>query len=143
MRFVFRQSPRDQWLLFQALVVVCVFRLGLWILPFRTLIRIIERKSDQADESKVSLSEIKKIASSVRRAAHYVPSATCLTQALATNFLLKRIGVSASLRIGVANGSKGQLEAHAWLESHGKIIVGKEKGLERYTVMSRLGELNR
>ena len=143
MRFLFRQSPRDQWLLFQALVVVCVFRLGLWILPFKTLIGITERQVDQDNGSQVNFSEIKKIASSVRRAAHYVPSATCLTQALATNFLLRRIGVSAFLRIGVANGSKGQLEAHAWLESHGKIIVGKEKGLERYTVMSRLGEFNR
>ena len=113
------------------------------MLPFKTLIGIVERKADSDNGSRVSFSEIKKIASSVRRAARYVPSATCLTQALAANFLLRRIGVSAFLRIGVANSSKGRLEAHAWLESHGKIIVGKEKGLERYTVMSHLGELER
>lgn len=130
-------------LLFKALVVVCAFRLALWILPFRRVIRVVEkRKSDRDDESQVSFSDVKKIASSVRWAARYVPAATCLTQALATSLMLRRIGVSAFLRIGVAKGSKGQLEAHAWLESHGRIIIGKQKGLYRYTVMSRLGELN-
>lgn len=143
MRFLVRQSPRDQWLLFKALVVVCAFRLALWILPFKTVIGFIERKeSSQDNESQVGFSEIRKTASRVRRTARYVPAATCLTQALTTALLLRRMGVSAHLRIGVANGSSGKLEAHAWLESRGKIIIGKEKSLYRYTVLSRLGELN-
>lgn len=37
---------------------------------------------------------------------------------------LGRKGYPACLRIGVSRGEGGRLQAHAWVESQGKIVVG-------------------
>ncbi|MBC7984006.1 MAG: lasso peptide biosynthesis protein, partial [Candidatus Obscuribacterales bacterium] len=39
-------------------------------------------------------------------------------------------------------GETGKLEAHAWVESQGKIIIGKRKNLSQYTLLIS-GEKNR
>jgi hypothetical protein len=57
-------------------------------------------------------------------ASRYVPKATCLTQALTVQHLLKQSGRQASLYIGVNGGEGGHLGAHAWVESRGKVITG-------------------
>ena len=57
-------------------------------------------------------------------ASRYVPKATCLAQALTVHQLLKQSGRQASLYIGVNRGEKGHLNAHAWVESRGKVITG-------------------
>jgi hypothetical protein len=48
----------------------------------------------------------------------------CLSVALAAKLLLTISGYSSSLRIGVAKRDSGLLEAHAWLEDNGKILIG-------------------
>jgi hypothetical protein len=45
---------------------------------------------------------------------------------MATQAILAGLGVPATLRIGVAPGEKGCLEAHAWLEHGGRIVIGWE-----------------
>jgi hypothetical protein len=57
---------------------------------------------------------------------------TCLTQALATQILLGWRGHPTHLRIGVAYSETGQLQAHAWIESDGQIVVGELSDLPRY-----------
>ncbi|MGH9900718.1 MAG: lasso peptide biosynthesis B2 protein, partial [Pyrinomonadaceae bacterium] len=69
----------------------------------------------------------------VNTSARYVPGATCLPRALATKVLLARSGHRASLCFGVAKDAGGRLEAHAWVESQGRIVVGALKDLSRYT----------
>jgi len=49
---------------------------------------------------------------------------TCLVDALALQALLLLEGHDASLRIGVAKTDAGRLEAHAWLDSGGRVLVG-------------------
>jgi hypothetical protein len=61
-----------------------------------------------------------------------VPRVTCLSQALATHILLVRSGYPAQVRIGVAKTDRGRLEAHAWVEGDGQILVGDVAGLSRY-----------
>lgn len=41
---------------------------------------------------------------------------SCLRQALAVGWLIKRRGVQPEIKIGVATHEDGQLKAHAWLE---------------------------
>jgi Transglutaminase-like superfamily len=53
----------------------------------------------------------------------FVPGASCLTQALATRVLLADEGHSSTLRLGMAR-IEGRLQAHAWLESGGAVVVG-------------------
>jgi len=54
----------------------------------------------------------------------YVPKTTCLAQALAAQLLLRQAGHQARLHIGVNYGIGGRLEAHAWVESQGRILIG-------------------
>jgi hypothetical protein len=68
--------------------------------------------------------ENKRIVRSVMRMSRYVPVATCLTKALAAKVLLEQAGQSAELQIGVAKSESGKIEAHAWVECQGKIILG-------------------
>ncbi len=61
----------------------------------------------------------------VSAVARRVPAlGNCLSVALAARLLLTIFGHSSSLRIGVAKGDSGQLEAHAWLEDNGTILIG-------------------
>ena len=126
----------------RSLALVSVVRLALWILPFRILRGLVERGTPARGGVRTpDFVQIRKIASSVRRASRYVPAASCLTQAMATQVLLSRIGAIGSLRIGVAKGPEGRLDAHAWVESNGRVVIGKKKDLRRYTVLSRLEEV--
>jgi hypothetical protein len=43
------------------------------------------------------------------------------------------------VRIGVAKGEGGKLEAHAWVECEGNVIIGGYE-LERYTSLVALDE---
>lgn len=60
----------------------------------------------------------------IRAVARFVPRATCLARALAAQRILGRAGVRSELRIGVATGAGGALDAHAWLECADGTVVG-------------------
>ena len=70
----------------------------------------------------------------VQVASRYVPRATCLTQALTAQALLGFGGIPTSVRIGVAKEAGG-FEAHAWVESGGKILMGGTESAQKYTQM--------
>jgi len=55
-----------------------------------------------------------------------------LRKALVLYALLVRRGIDAQLLIGVAKATNGQLDAHAWLECRGKILLG-EPATGRYS----------
>ena len=142
MRFFLRHPFSEQRLLLNVLVVVVIVRLALWVLPFKTVRgRVAGLRTKKSGQAPVSFLQVKRLASAVKRASRYVPMASCLTQALATQVLLKRLGERGILRIGVTKGSEGKFEAHAWIESHGRIIIGGSRDLHRYTVLSGLEEL--
>jgi hypothetical protein len=48
---------------------------------------------------------------------------TCLKEALVLVWLLRRAGITTTLRIGVARHA-GDLQAHAWLEHDGRALGG-------------------
>ena len=145
--FFFGNSLSDQLLLLAALGRVCFVRLGLWMLPFRVVREKVERITISANTSSgpratQDLGVVLRVASSVRRASRYIPAATCLTQALATQILLARRGQVSHLRIGVSKGQEGELKAHAWVESQGRIVIGQTKDLKSYTILNRLEEVS-
>lgn len=143
--FFLRNSLSDQRLLIKALALVCCIRLGLRLLPFRVLIEKVEKIAARVNSDSPHLQDsqmVRKVASCVRRVSRYVPASSCLAQALATQVLLARRGQNAKLRIGVTKGDKGQLKAHAWVESNGKIIIGRVRDLRDYTVLNRLEEVS-
>lgn len=130
----------EQRLFVEAGFFLVIMRLGLWLLPFQRLMRLEERLSRtrssvlQADPF-LLLPE--KIAWAVNVAAPYVPKATCLTQALAVQTMLKSRGFPADLSIGVAKDDNNRFQAHAWIVSDGRVIIGSA-GHENFVPFSSL-----
>jgi Transglutaminase-like superfamily len=132
-------SAAERRLLLSAFLLAAAVRLGLWLLPFRALQRLLSqtiRGPVHARNDHQTSSE--SIAWAVCAASRYVPQATCLTQAITTQVLLTLHGHVAHLRIGVAKNKNGTLEAHAWVESQGRVVFGGAD-LSRYTPLLAAG----
>jgi hypothetical protein len=116
--------PDDRRLLAEAALLVGASRLGLWLLPFRLLPGLLARLARLCARRASKHMVPDRIAWAVLVVSSYVPGATCLTQALAAHALLAERGCAARLRIGVARGARGRLEAHAWVEAEGRVVIG-------------------
>ncbi|MCC6802501.1 MAG: lasso peptide biosynthesis B2 protein [Anaerolineae bacterium] len=77
---------------------------------------------------------VQRIIWAVNVSSHYLlRERPCLTRALVARMLLARVGYQTTLRIGVAHSPSRVLEAHAWLERNGEIVVGNLHDLGRFT----------
>ena len=134
LRKFFLLNRRDRRLLLTSIRCLWAARLGLWLLPFQTVRRLMAKLSPPKPiSSKETSPDVERIAWAVAVASRYVPAATCLTQALAGQMLLVQYGEPALLRIGVAKDETGVLQAHAWVESRGRVVIGDSEELYRYT----------
>jgi len=135
-----RLPSTDRCLLVKSAFLVVAIRLGLWLLPFQTLWRLLARMSQATIEAQeADQAYLDRVVWAVTVASRYMPGAiTCLTRALASVVLLGQCGHRVCLRIGVAKGEGGQLEAHAWVECEERIVVGGSKQLSRYTPLPAL-----
>jgi hypothetical protein len=125
----------ERWLLLKAALLLGAIRMGLRLLPFQTLKRLLDSASSSRAATKFSSD---RIVWAVTAAGRYVlGNGPCLTQALAVQLLLKRRGYPASLRIGVARKGQGELQAHAWVESEDRVVVGGGD-LSEYTPLPEL-----
>ena len=68
----------------------------------------------------LSSCEVSLAAWAVSAAARRVPGTRCLAWSLALRGLLAQMGIASRLRIGVAAGGDGRLDAHAWVECEGQ-----------------------
>jgi hypothetical protein len=135
-------SPEEKKLLLRATWLLWVCRLGLWLVPFKALRRHLAKAERRKPYGlKVGSIDIDRIIWAVAVASRYVPAATCLTQALAGQVLLKQHCAPALLRIGVMKNERGALQAHAWIESQGQVVIGKLPDLAMFTELPSAGEL--
>jgi len=112
-------SALERRLVLKAWCTVCSVRLLLWVMPYRWIERWLMRPPAALPTSTPPA----EIALAVTRASTLVPYASCLTQALAGGFLLRRAGRHAVIHFGVAKAD-ARFKAHAWLESDGGIVIG-------------------
>ncbi len=132
-------STADQSLLLKSAFVLKTITLGLRVLSFQTMRRFLIGTRQKAGRAHYSnRPSANRIAWAVRVASRYVPAAMCLAQALAVRMLLEQQGYPSQLHIGVAKNERGRLEAHAWVESQGRIMVGNLQDLSRYTPLPPL-----
>ena len=125
----------DRNLFARAIGLLWLVRLGLWLLPYERLCRLLFRTGTSIPKAFDNVS-VSQIVRSVKAMSRYVPAATCLTKALVTVMLLRRAGQDASVRIGVARSQFGAIEAHAWVESNGQVVIGgSHADISRYTVL--------
>ena len=130
-------SATEWRLLCSALPLVAVIRLALWLLPSRVIVRAVRARAGDrgeadavrppappADARATAQVDAATVTWAVEAASRCVPGATCLTQALAAQLLLRRNGYDARLCLGVARDGDGRFRAHAWLERRGRVLIG-------------------
>ena len=135
-RKALRLHPSDRRLLLAAFGLLACVRLALWLFPFHVVRDMLTTYSPgKKGAHTADPAYARRVAWAVERASRFVPLATCLPQALAAECLLRRVGQPTQLRIGVAKDLAGHFLAHAWIESDGRIVVGRLPNLSSYTVL--------
>jgi hypothetical protein len=61
-----------------------------------------------------------------------MPEVKCLARALTAQILLNRQGYLPKLCIGVSKGQNGKLQAHAWIECQGQVVIGNLSNLSDF-----------
>jgi hypothetical protein len=136
---------RRRWLFAEAAVRILVARLAVLLLSFPRLAQRLGILVPAADprigltRSASSKPREKSIARdiswAVTRAAHHLPfGASCLTQAIAAQGMLKRRGIPSVMHFGAGKGQTRPLDAHAWLDAAGVNVTG-------YPVADHLAEI--
>ena len=132
LRKFFSLPVKERQILLKAFILLILIRLGLWLLPFRTLQRTLERLFQHPVTSDSRSPSPEKFSWAVSVVSQYVPAASCLTQALTLQALLSREGIHSDLAIGVARDDATGITAHAWVEIDGRVIIGGQER-DRYT----------
>jgi hypothetical protein len=138
-----RLKNSDRLLIINTFVLLFSVRLGLWLLPFKSLRQLLNKFSHSLKPSQnYYKKDLNQIIRAVNVSSRYMPGGVkCLARALTTQILMSRYGYSSELRIGVTKGTEGKLEAHAWIEYQGKVVIGNLQDLSRFTPMPSLAEI--
>jgi len=137
----FHLKPREQIIFAKAYLLVTAIRLGLWILPYKVVRRLIA--GIKVKQPKIRIDEdlmVKMVVWAVSTASRFIPKAeTCLVHALAAKNLLARYGIKTELRFGVKKDENEELKAHAWVVHKGAIIIGGA-GVEQFKLLKTKSE---
>jgi hypothetical protein len=140
-------EPAERRLLREAGMLLALVRVGLVLLPYARLQRLLGRYAGKRQRPGVgspastsSDETLRKVSWAVGVFSRRTPGpTTCLAQALTAHALLGRHGCPSRLRIGVRERgpeARGPLRAHAWVESGGVVVVGALDDLAEYAVLS-------
>lgn len=127
--------------LFAALPVLIVVRLALWVLPFPRIHRHVGAIRPRRTSTYNDPTTVTRLVRAVRSAARLVPRATCLTQAIALQYLLARSGRAGEIHIGVRRDTSGKFIAHAWVELDGVVVIGGGEDLASFVPLLQLQEV--
>jgi hypothetical protein len=128
-----------QRLLIESTLLLMVVRIGLRILPFKTLHQLMQNLERRAKGRRPANDTYQDdIAWAVNRTGENLfGENTCLPLALTGQMQLNLHGFPASTRLGVQKTSDDEIIAHAWVECNGQVLIGgPEQEIERYTVLS-------
>ncbi len=139
LRKYFYLSLSDKGLLVKSAFLVIAIRLGLSLFSFKRILKLVDIENNNfsgiKNKNRVSLD---RITWSVETCGRYIPKTTCLIKALTAQVLLTRYGYQSKLHIGVAKNGDKNLDAHAWVESQGNILIGNLKDLSKFAPLSTL-----
>lgn len=137
-----RPGAEDIVILCRLLPRLLAVRLMLWRLGYRSTYALIETRSASTgpaphlDERR--LRRAVRTGRLVNGLARRLPlDAACLVRSLAAWWLLRRDGVAAELRIGVA--TEPAFRAHAWLELFGEPITDRPEAVADFAAFDRSG----
>jgi hypothetical protein len=124
----------------EAILLTLTIRSGLRVMSFDALRRRLTgawstRRADVPRDVQDAIAA--HVGDAVRRAARRLPGTTCLVDALAAELMLRRRGVPSTLHIGVrAPLAATPLDAHAWLECGGTVVVGGQADVAEYRILT-------
>lgn len=137
-----RTLPAEEWVLFShALSLVICVRMALWLLPSRVIVQRVLEGSQRLPATARSGVRPDQIGWAIDAASRRVPRASCLTQAVAGQILLRRHGIASTLQVGVIRDQQG-FRAHAWIEEGGRILIGGI-GSRQFTAMTEFHAVSR
>ena len=133
-------TPSDRRLLIATGAVVLGVRMMLWLLSARRVAAMTFGQENLSTKCSDDTASAQRLAWAVRTTSRRIPAASCLTQALSLQLLLRHYGVASSLKIGVARAAQGEgYVAHAWVEAGPRVLIGAGE-LERYAFLSDLSD---
>lgn len=132
-----RLPARERFLYLRTWLLLFRIRLMLWVLPYRRWRQIAAHMIRVENERQLDRPQVNQITRAVRVMSKYVPQASCLTQALAAQTLLANEGQRSQLRVGVTQNS-GKLEAHAWVQIDGRVVIGGRESVVRFSAFPTL-----
>lgn len=136
-----RLGGTERLLIVYLVALLALIRLALWTRSFRRVRDMAQQLGERpAHLTGCERPRPEQLAWMVDKASEIVPRATCLTRALAAQVILRRFGYPAVLRLGVARSERQPLDAHAWVECDGQVVIGRTDGFERYARLSPMGQ---
>lgn len=132
-----RLPARERFLYLRTWLLLFRIRLMLWVLPYRRWRQIAAHMIRVENERQLERPQVNQITRAVRVMSKYVPQASCLTQALAAQTLLANEGQRSQLRVGVTQNG-GKLEAHAWVQIDGRVVIGGRESVVRFSAFPTL-----
>ena len=122
--------------LLSAMFFVCLIRLSLSLISFKSVLRLTKRLgAARAASTGISQVSSEQVLWAVKVACRFIPGATCLTRSLVLQIFFARYGRAINLNIGVARAEDRTLKAHAWTEENGEVLT-KEEGLQYFTKLA-------
>jgi hypothetical protein len=122
----FRLSFDEQKLLVWSSILLVFIQIGLHIIPFKRLYRLVVSSTNFTPPSHepdpVYLQQV--VWAVTKAGRRLLGPNTCLPQALAAYYLLKQHGYPSRLVIGVRKNESGNFKAHAWVENDGIVAIG-------------------
>jgi hypothetical protein len=128
-----------QRLLIESMLILVMVRVGLWLLPFATLNRLLQKFEQRAQGRKSANDNYQdEISWAVSRMSRILSNENvCLFVALVGQLHLNLHGFPARTRFGVQKTINDELKAHAWVECNGNVVIGGSKQeIENYTALS-------
>jgi len=132
-------SARERRLLAEAALLLPAVHALQQALPYRRWRRLLTRSRASQARSAAGRPGPDELAQAVERARRGLPGAyKCLPAAYTLHLLLHRHGYGSTVTVGVAYAVGGAVEAHAWLEYQGRVLVGALPDLVRFVPLPPL-----
>lgn len=115
----------------EAVILLAVMATGVRLLPFRRAIRL----GSCGIAGTPRPDRMRQTGRAVEFAATVVPwRSVCLQQGLALQWMLRRRGLDARLRYGIASQRESRLEAHVWVTVEDITVLGGDQAAPFATV---------
>ena len=132
---LWRHPWRNWWMLFRAGGLTVLMWIGLSIFSLSRVRKGLRRTAAWLPQRDSSTPRYRMRTAWAAQAVgrRLLPEGPCLTQALVLQYLLLRRGDdSTELHIGVTKSDEEGLQAHAWVERDGRVLIGGTDAPRKY-----------